>query len=133
MSSSITPFDRMEQFVDQMFSGGQPGSQWRMGMGGTVVRTEATADGIAVLADLPGFEKEEIDLRVHDGVLFVSATHQDDGEGHHYSRRVREQVSLPGDAVVEEISAGYHNGVLEVTVPTESATVVDEGHHVDIE
>jgi HSP20 family protein len=131
MSSSITPFDRMEQFVDQMFTGGLPAAEW--GMGGTVVRTETTADGIAIMADLPGFEKAEIDLRVHDLRLHISATHEEDGERHHYSRRVREQVSLPDDVVIEEISAAYHNGVLEVTVPTESAANADEGHHIAIE
>ena len=133
MSSRITPFDRMEQFVEQMFSSGAfPASQWRTAAGGTVVRTEATEDGIAVMADLPGFEKAEIDLRVHEGTL-ISATHEDDGKHHHYSRRVREQVPLPEDAVVEEISASYHNGVLEVTVPIESAVTADEGHRIDIE
>jgi HSP20 family protein len=94
---------------------------------------EHTDGGYVVLADLPGFEKEEIDLRYDDGVLHIAATHEvDDGE-YARSRRVHESVSLAGDVIVDDIEASYRNGVLEVHVPVETGGVADDAHHIDIE
>ena len=94
---------------------------------------EATEDGYVVFADLPGFEKEEIDLRFEDGSLHVNATHDvSDGE-YARSRRVRESVSIAGDVRVEEIEATYRNGVLEIHVPVEGMDDEEHGHRIDVE
>jgi HSP20 family protein len=93
---------------------------------------ESTDEGYVVLADLPGFEKEEIDLRFDDGMLHIGASHEvADGEFAR-SRRVRESVSIAGDVVVDGIDASYRNGVLEIHVPVEE-TADDDAHHIDIE
>ena len=94
---------------------------------------EPTDEGHVVFADLPGFEKEEIDLRFDDGMLHISATHEiGDGE-YARSRRVRESVSISGDVIVDDIEASYRNGVLEVHVPVEEMVDEDDAHHIDIE
>ena len=156
MSSRRTPFDvfdEMERAFDQMrrsmWSGYSPRNQsWNWSPEGrrslpegehdygyefdSNLSVESTDEGYVVLADLPGFEKEEIDLRYDDGMLHISANHEvSDGEFAR-SRRVRESVSIAGDVVVDDIDATYRNGVLEIHVPVEMDEE-SEGHHIDIE
>jgi len=98
---------------------------------GSNLRVESTDEGHVVLADLSGFETEEIDLRYGDGMLHIDATHEvDDGE-YARSRRVRESVSVAGDVRTDDIEATYRNGVLEVHVPVETGK--DDTHRIDIE
>jgi len=88
-------------------------------------------DGEFVLTvDMPGFEREEIDLAWDDGVLNVAADHVDDERGRKktYHRRFR----FPKDIDEEEISARYENGVLEVTLPTLEETAA-RGRAIPIE
>lgn len=147
MNSRRNPFDvfdEMERAFDQMrrsmWGGyGRSGRNWNdeslpeayeYGHDSNLT-VESTDEGYVVLADLPGFEKDEIDLRYDDGMLHISATHEvDDGE-YARSRRVRESVSIGGDVVVDGIEATYRNGVLEVHVPVEDGE--DDAHHIDIE
>jgi HSP20 family protein len=73
-------------------------------------------DGEFVLTiEVPGFEREEIDLAWDDGVLNVSAEHVDEGRGRKrtYHRRFRFPKTVDDDA----ITASYENGVLEVSLP----------------
>ena len=79
-------------------------------------------DGEFVLiADVPGFEKEELTIRFDDGALSISADHETTDETSARSRHVHERVTLPKAVKEEEITASYRNGVLEIHLP-----VVDE-------
>ena len=89
-------------------------------------------------ADLPGFEKGDIDLRVTDQTLHLEAEDEDtteetDGE---YGRRERRRaavarsVPLPEAVEVDDIAATYENGVLTVRMPKgEPATAVT---HIEV-
>ena len=73
-------------------------------------------DGEFVLsAEAPGFERDEIDVSWHDGVLDVAAEHVDEERGRKrtYHRRFRFPKAVDEDT----ISASYRNGVLEVRLP----------------
>ena len=73
-------------------------------------------DGEFVLSvEAPGFERDEIDLSWHDGVLNVAAEHVDEDRGRKrtYHRRFR----FPKDVDDDDITASYRNGVLEVRLP----------------
>jgi len=133
-----TPFDEMEQLFDQMRRSMWSSFERGAGTFGTFDTNpslEPTDEGYQVLADLPGFEKEEIDLRFDDGILTIDATHEVDSEveGAYsaQSRRVHERVTIPAEVVVDGIEATYSNGVLEVVLPTVE-TVEDDSHHIDI-
>ena len=156
MDSRRTPFDvfdEMERAFDQMrrsmWGGYGPRGSWSWSPEGrralpeggydhgyefdfdSNLSVETTDGGYVVLADLPGFEKEEIDLRFDDGMLHISATHEvTDGEFAR-SRRVRESVSIDGDVRVDDIEATYRNGVLEIHVPADAEA--DDSHHIDID
>lgn len=99
-------------------------------------------DELVVMIDLPGYDREDIDLSLADQSLTVSATHdvdtdQESGdfirrERHHET--VRRTVALPVEVVEDETSATYQNGVLTVTLPkvVPGADEEDDAHHIDV-
>lgn len=96
------------------------------------VRMESDDDGYVVHADLPGFERSEIDLRFGEGVLKIDAHHEGSEDGETWSRNVHEELRVPGTIEVDGIEASYHNGVLEIRLPTEESTETS-GHRIEIE
>lgn len=102
------------------------------------------------VADLPGFETDEIDLRFEDDTLVLAAEHEvretetpderdaDAGDElvvtteSRRSRRVSERVTLPAEIDAEDITATYRNGVLEVHLPLLEADDEDDGTTIDI-
>lgn len=98
-------------------------------------------DEFVVVADLPGYEKEDIDLAVTERVLTIEATHETSAEhdSEEYIRRerrhesVRRDVRLPEAVVSDEASASYNNGVLTVTLPKETTDDDDDSHRIDVE
>lgn len=137
MSMRRDPFEQMDRMIEQMrrTMGGERmfadvpavGSSRR----DANLSLESGEDGYVVVADLPGFEKEEIALRFDDGLLTIDATHEvsDDSEGRTSwrSRRVHEELRVPGAIVEDEITASYRNGVLEIHLPAEDDAEDDEG------
>lgn len=110
------------------------GMQSRMSTMRTNVDIEQTDDGYVVMVDIPGFEREDISVRFHDGALTIEATVDENEETETVSRRQRRQVfehlTIPETVVPDELSATYHNGVLEIVLPTED----DEDEYlIDIE
>ncbi len=87
-------------------------------------------DRIRVVADLPGFNKEDIEIWVEDGDLVVKAERKEEKEERdvNYLRRERRygkvyrRIALPAEVDVENIKATYNNGILEIVIPkTEKA------------
>jgi HSP20 family protein len=128
-----TPFDEMDRLFEGMRRSMLGGREWMdYAFGDGNLRMEATDEGYVVHADLPGFETEEIDLRFDDDTLTIDAVHEVTDEGRTRSRRFHEELRVPGEALVEDIEADYHNGVLEVRIPTETPGEDDRGHRIDI-
>lgn len=100
----------------------------------TALSLEEGDDGFVFVMDLPGFEREEIDLTFDDGALSIHASHEveEGGEDHHTmrSRRIARTVSIPGRVEEAGIGASYRNGVLEVRLPTEDH---EDGRRIEIE
>jgi HSP20 family protein len=88
-----------------------------------------TDKSIEVQADIPGVTKEDIRLDVDNDVLTLSvetkqeATEEKEEQGikfHHTERSrsfMKRSLRLPETADMDNIKAGYENGVLRVTVP----------------
>jgi HSP20 family protein len=78
-------------------------------------------------ASVPGFPPEDVEVTFEDGVLTIRGTRQEEKEDKdkkgRYVRRERRiasvfrQVGLPAEVRADEISAGFDNGVLRITVP----------------
>lgn len=95
------------------------------------VTLEKSDDGYVVFADLPGFEREEIDLTFDHGVLTIDGTHEVTDDEEYRQRTVSESVRIPGEVVMDEVTATYQNGVLEVTLPVEEES--RDEYRIDIE
>ena len=75
--------------------------------------------------EMPGFEKEDINISVENGYMTISAEKkeqaEDKGEGHRYVRKERsvscQRSYYIGDTEEDTIKAKYDKGVLSVTVP----------------
>lgn len=63
-------------------------------------------DSVMVCAELPGVDKNDIDLKVHEDGLTISVDKE--------KRRYYKEVSLPAKVKPETAKATYKNGVLEV-------------------
>jgi HSP20 family protein len=137
--AAMTPFDEMNRMMNDMeewMAGMRRSMGDRRGFGGRSgpVTVDSDGEGFVVYADLPGFEKSEIDLRIDGRVLAIDASHESGDGPSARSRRVSERVTLPeADIVAEEVTASYRNGVLEVHVPTVDAEGHESGHSIRIE
>lgn len=142
MRFNTNPFEEMERLFDQTRRSMGVGSVSAMRpSGGRAIEAlssndvnlgmEPTDDGYIVTADLPGFEKSDIDLRFESGVLTirgsVEVTEESESAWQHRRRHVHEQLAVPGDVVEDDIDASYRNGVLEIHLPT--ADDVDADAH----
>ncbi len=80
---------------------------------------------VVVKASLPGYNKDEIDVQVHDGVLYIKAEHSEeheekDAKFYRRERRfgaVSRRVALPGAVAGAEVNAELKDGVLTLTLP----------------
>ena len=90
----------------------------------TDIRDEG--DHFLLEADLPGFRKEDIDLHLQDGLLTITAKHDETSENKDENgkyvcreRRVGSFTRSFNVSGIQEdaISASYENGVLKLTLP----------------
>lgn len=111
------PFFREPLFRDAFVRNGDEG----------VVPVDIREDGgkLIVEASLPGFSKDEIDVRVHDGVLTIRGQHSSEHEsadnGNYYRRErswnaVSRRIALPSVVDEEHVDAELKNGVLTLSL-----------------
>ena len=81
-------------------------------------------DQFTVVAELPGFKKEDIDLSLHNGVLTISGERKLEEkkgeEGYRNERffgRFQRSVTLPASVDGNDVKATYQDGVLKVVLP----------------
>ncbi len=83
------------------------------------------ADAIRIAAELPGVKPEDVKIAVEGNVLTVQGTKQQVAEEktervHRYERTYgsfARTFTLPGTVDTAQITAGYDNGVLTITLP----------------
>ena len=80
---------------------------------------------IVVQAELPGMKKEDIDIRIEDGVLMLSGKRERQSEvseaGYYHAERsygsFGRSFRLPSTVKAEKIEAAYKDGLLTIKVP----------------
>ena len=113
------PFDdifrEIERMMNQMMGTGSVDMEWGTNVGepsgfgsDTHVDIHEDDDEVRVIADLPGVEKEDIDLKCDGEVLTVGARTT--------QRQYDERIRLPAHVDENSASASYKNGVLEVVM-----------------
>ncbi|MCS7227901.1 MAG: Hsp20/alpha crystallin family protein [Endomicrobia bacterium] len=82
-------------------------------------------DKYVVEAELPGFDKKDIDVNITDDILTIKASRKQEQEkkdkNYYYAERsygefVR-SLRLPSEVDKKGVKAKYNNGVLELTLP----------------
>ena len=131
------PFDEIEQFFGRTPFGGD--RTWGRDLRTTDIDVAEYDDEFVVMADLPGYDRDDIDVRAADGRLTIAAEldveHED--ANRRYLRRERRHesitrsVDLPAPVVDDEASATYRHGVLTVTLP-KAVDGADDGHRIDV-
>lgn len=133
------PFNELEDMFDRM------GRQLETGtlpdLQTVPVDLQDHGETYELVADLPGYEPEDIELTYADGTLEIDAEREetteemDEDTGHYVHRERREEVArsvrIPEAVIEAEITASHENGMLTVTLPKE--TVTEDGHSIDID
>ncbi|MPM80366.1 Spore protein SP21 [bioreactor metagenome] len=139
---SWDPFDeirRMQEYMEQMMSA-FPALENRYVSETLSPLTDVAEEDnkVIVTTDLPGIDRENVELSLKDNFLVISAQKgkEEETEKEGYLRKERSvmryyrEIPLPGSVTEEGATAQLKNGVLTVTLPkTKSVT----GNRIQIE
>lgn len=99
-------------------------------------------DHYEVAVDLPGFQKDEVNVELENAYLTISAAKsldkdQKDNEGH-YIRQERYSGSCSrsfyvGDIQPEDIHAKYEDGILKLTLPKADQKAMEHQNRIAIQ
>lgn len=90
-----------------------------------------------LIAELPGFDKEDIKVSFHDGKLMLKAEHKEESETKKEEGSVIKERRFGqffrgfnfGNNIKEgEITAKYEKGLLELTIPKSTESKAQEKH-----
>ena len=135
---SRNPFDEIERVFDRMSQQFDPLDLEADVLAGSVpVDVEDAGDAFVVTADLPGYDREDIDVQLAGETLTVSADRTEEREDRdgRYIRRERSRgsvsrsVRLPDPVDEDGTEATYADGVLTVRLPKVGA---EDGHDIPI-
>jgi HSP20 family protein len=90
-------------------------------------------DKFVLTADLPGMEKDEVNINLTDNEVEISAEHRESKEEKKkdYIRQERSQVryertlSVPEEIVGSKVTATMQNGILTVELPKKATTKIE--------
>jgi len=133
--SLMTDFDRI---FDSMFSPGWPrlsaGQSWML-----AVDVNETEKEFFLSADMPGLDKNDVSVDIHDGVITIKGERAIDNEKSTDGYRIRERqlgsfnrsFRLPDNVNEDKVAAKFKNGVLMVTLP-KTKEILPEGRQIKI-
>jgi len=148
MSTRSNPFEELERLFDRMsrqfddatrtWEEESPFGRWSSAMESMAIDLVEADDEFVVTADLPGFERDEVEIEVTDHTLRIEAEHEEATEEREadYLRQerrhesARRSIRLPDEVDKEAVKARMKNGVLTVTLPR---LEVEEARQIDIE
>ena len=127
---------QMNRLFDDFFGGSSAHSR-SLSRGGNALnaswtpRVDVSEDDkrILVHAELPGITKENVNIDITNNILSVVGERKDTKEQNDASRQIREcrygrfqrQIGLPPHCQVDNVTAKFDNGVLEIVVPKGTA------------
>jgi HSP20 family protein len=134
-------FERLQRQIDSAsrdLESGEPFDLLMKPFGSMAADLVEEDDEFVVTVDLPGFDRDEVDVRVADHSLTIDAEHAESSEAEEksYLRRERRRESmhrsihLPAEVDSEGVSARMKNGVLTITLPK---VETDDAKQIEIE
>jgi HSP20 family protein len=133
--SLMTDFDRI---FDSMFTHDLPRfssvKSWI-----PAVDVNETETEFLLSADMPGLDKKDVSIDIHDGVITIKGERAIDNEKSTDDYRIRERqlgsfnrsFRLPDNVKEDKVAAKFKNGVLTVTLP-KTKEVLPEGRQIKI-
>jgi len=133
--SLMTDFDRI---FDSMFTHDLPQfsstKSWMLAVDVNETETE-----FFLSADMPGLDKKDVSIDIHDGVITIKGERAIDNEKSTDSYRIRERqlgsfnrsFRLPDNVNEDKVAAKFKNGVLTVTLP-KTKEILPEGRQIKI-
>ncbi len=127
--SYLNLWNDFDALLGNLFDNGDPAHNRSI-----VVDIRETGDSYLIEAELPGFSEKDIDVKVEDRVLSISASierkHEAKDEKQDDQFLVRERrsesfsrsFSLPEDVDVDRIDGNYRNGVLSLSLAKKPET-----------
>lgn len=102
------------------------------------IDVKSTGDDMVLYAEVPGMDREDIDIAVTDGVLTIKGEHKAETESSEAGWLIRERnfgsfersVVLPDGVEADKITADYKDGVLEIHVPKGMEALKPKTHRV---
>ncbi len=115
--TAVSPWTGLESEIDRLFNSAltsfgssRIGHQFPVGV-------YEDANNTYVRAELPGVNRDEINVEMVDGSLNISATRKekvgDAEESYSFSRT----INLPEGIHTDRVAATYENGILAITLP----------------
>ena len=133
--SLMTDFDRI---FDSMFTHDLPRfssvKSWI-----PAVDVNETETEFLLSADMPGLDKKDVSIDIHDGVITIKGERAIDNEKSTDDYRIRERqlgsfnrsFRLPDNVNEDKVAAKFKNGVLTVTLP-KTKEILPEGRQIKI-
>ena len=133
--SLITDFDRI---FDSMFTHDSPRLSLTQSCIPAVDVTETETEFL-LSADMPGLDKKDISVDIHDGVITIKGERAIDNEKTSDGYRIRERqlgsfnrsFRLPDNVNEDKVAAKFKNGVLTVTLP-KTKEIIPDGRQIKI-
>ena len=133
--SLITDFDRI---FDRMFTHDSPRLSSAQSCMPAVDVTETETEFL-LSADMPGLDKKDVSIDIHDGVITIKGESAIDNEKSTDDYRIRERqlgsfnrsFRLPDNVNEVKVAAKFKNGVLMITLP-KAKEVLPEGRRIKI-
>lgn len=140
--NNMIPFDGLfgSSFIDRFFD--DVPTIYKDYVASPKTDIEDLKDHYEITCDMPGFTKDEVQVKYENGVLSIFAKKENRSEekndGKHYIRKERgvigfsRQFSVSG--IKEDgIKASLKDGVLSISLPKEEEKKVEASHRIEIE
>src|SRR4051812_42112687 len=114
------PFNRLDSFFGDFF--GDDGGSMTQAWSRAPVAMWEDDDHIYVEAELPGVAEKDLDITVHNGMLFIRGERKpEEGRRYFYNGRpygrFERVLTLPGAVNTDGVRATLKDGVLRVDLP----------------
>jgi HSP20 family protein len=120
--------DSLQSEVNRLFDtffGGEPANGAGLRRWVPPMDLVETGDDLVLRADLPGLDRDDVNIEVKDGVLTVSGErkteHEERADGFYRVERAfgsfSRSMSVPQGIDADRITATFEKGVLEVRIP----------------
>jgi len=123
----MAPMNRLEGLFDRLLDDDVFGFGLRADGAALPVSLWHDDDTIYVEADLPGMNDEDVEVTVHNGVLFLRAERKaEPGRRYLYDGRTwgrfERTITLPDEVDADAVQAELSRGVLRLTLPKSPET-----------